>query len=327
MFCERGKSMKKTWYDLRHALCMGLVMPMLLTVLVRLTAVRGEVPEFSPPETWDSSRQVVFTTGEREDLQTYLVGVLLGEIPADFSMEALKAQAVAARTYTQKAISTGRKHGGALCTQANCCQAYCPVETYLQKGGSEENVQRIQEAVADTDGQVLTYGGDYIEATFFSCSGGKTEDAVDVWGVAYPYLLSTDSPGEENARYYRETTLFSREQLEKLLDITLPEDPESWASNLELTQGGGVKNVELGGSCFSGVELRQKLGLRSAAFTVEPEGEGLTFETRGYGHRVGLSQFGAEAMARGGAAYREILMHYYPGTTLEWEKNRKNVEK
>ena len=319
--------MKTYWYDLRHALCMGLVMPMLLTSLVRFTGVRGDVPEFTPPETWDSCQQVNLTTGETIDLASYLVGVLLGEVPADFSMEALKAQAVAARTYTQKAIRTGRKHGGTLCTQASCCQAYCPVEEYLQRGGSQEDVQRIREAVTDTDAQVLTYRGDYIEATFFSCSGGRTEDAVDVWGVACPYLQSTDSPGEENAKYYRQSRLFSREQLEKLLNITLPEDPESWASNLERTQGGGVKTLELGQSSFSGVELRKILGLPSAAFTVEPEGDGLVFETRGNGHRVGLSQFGADAMAREGAAYPEILAHYYPGATLESEAQGKSVEK
>lgn len=327
LFRERGIPMKTAWYDLRHALCMGLIMPMLVTSLLRFTGEGEETPEFTAPETWDSRQQVTLTNGETQSLEDYLVSVLLGEIPADFSQEALKAQAVAARTYTRKAQSSGRKHGGALCTRSVCCQAYCPAADFLQKGGDEEAVQRVQAAVKDTDGLVLTYDGDYIEATFFSCSGGKTEDAVDVWGVDYPYLQSTDSPGEENAKYYRETLSFSREELEDLLGVALPDSPTAWAEKPELTQGGGVKSIVIGGSTFSGVELRKILGLRSAAFTVEPEEDGLIFETRGYGHRVGLSQFGADAMAREGATFWEILAHYYPGTQLKSEESGKNVEK
>ena len=325
---ERGVPMKSIGYDLRQALCMGLVIPMfLLPTALRLLGSRGQTPEFSAPErSWDSTQEVGMTDGSTQNLEQYLTCVLLGEIPADFSREALKAQAVAARTYTRKAIQSRRKHDGRLCGDAACCQAYCAVEDFLGRGGTQEALENIRAAVQETDGCVLTYDGDYIEATYFACSGGRTEDAVDVWGVEIPYLQATDSPGEEEARYYREERCFTREELEARLSLVLPPDPKDWVENLTWTEGGGVKEVTLAGQSYAGTELRGLLGLRSASFTVQPEGDGLMFETRGYGHRVGLSQFGADAMAQGGATFREILAHYYPGATLESEPIGESVE-
>ena len=321
--------MKTAWYDFRHALCMGLLVPMLLMpTLLRLFGTPGEMPEFSAPEAgFDGSVSVTLVGGETQSLDEYLTCVLLGEMPGDFPEEALKAQAVAARTYTRKAMTTGRKHEGALCTDSFCCQAYRTPEEYLRQGGTWENLDRVRGAVGATDGLVLTYEGDYIEATFFSCSGGRTEDAAEVWGVDYPYLRATDIPGEEWARYYRDSALYSRQELEESLGITLSGAASGWIGPLERTQGGGVKTLVLGDRAFSGTELREKLNLRSTAFTVEPEGTGLRFETQGYGHRVGLSQYGANAMAREGAAFPEILAHYYPGTQLESEPIGKGVEK
>ena len=320
--------MKTLWYDFRHALCMGLMVPVLLMpTLLRLFGGPGEMPEFSAPEEgFDGSVSVTLAGGEVRSLEEYLTCVLLGEMPGDFPEEALKAQAVAARTYTRKAMTTGRKHDGALCTDAGCCQAFRTPEEYLRQGGNRENLDRVREAVGATDGLVLTYEGDYIEATFFSCSGGRTEDAAEVWGVDYPYLRATDSPGEEWASSYRDTTLYSRQELEESLGITLSGEASGWLGALERTRGGGVKTLVLGDRVFSGTELREKLRLRSTAFTAEPEGTGLRFETQGYGHRVGLSQCGANAMAREGADFREILAHYYPGTRVESEPIGKSVE-
>ena len=163
---------------------------------------------------------------------------------------------------------------------------------------------------------MLTYEGALIDATFFSCSGGRTEDALAVWGTDVPYLCSVASPGEEAAQYDRDSVTFSREALEAALDISLGEDKGSWVGAATFTEGGGVEAMELGGQRFTGVYLRKALGLRSTAFTVTVEEGGLRFDTRGYGHRVGLSQYGANAMASHGADFQTILSHYYPGTIL-----------
>ena len=314
--------MRTVWKRIRHALWMGLVIPILLApVLTRMVwAARGEVPEFRAAGA-DGSVTVRLLgedgNTEEQKLEDYLVGVVLGEIPADFEEEALKAQAVAARTYTRKAMLTGGKHGGGLlCREASCCQAYWDPADFLDRGGSPQELEAVRAAVRETDDQVLTYEGELIEATFFSCSGGRTEDAVAVWGTDYPYLRATDSPGEEEARYYRDSHAFLRKELEAALGIALPQDPETWLGETTYTSGGGVDTWAIAGETFSGVEVRKRLGLRSAAFTAKVEGDGLIFETRGYGHRVGLSQYGAQAMAQAGKTYEEILMHYYPGTKM-----------
>ena len=137
-----------------------------------------------------------------------------------------------------------------------------------------------------------------------------------MWGTDYPYLRATDSPGEEEARYFRDSRTFTRQELEAALGVQLPQNPDSWLGEATYTSGGGVDTWTIAGETFSGVQVRKLLGLRSAAFTARVEGDGLTFETRGYGHRVGLSQYGAQAMARTGKTCEEILLHYYPGTEV-----------
>ena len=314
--------MSRGWNGFRRILWAALALPVLLVPgMIRMVwAAGGEVPEFRPGGA--DGTVTVRLLGEdgnieEENLEAYLVGVVLGEIPADFAEEALKAQAVAARTYTRKAMLTGGKHGdGLLCRQANCCQAYWDPEEFLDQGGSRESLEAVRSAVRETDDQVLTYNGELIEATFFSCSGGRTEDAVAVWGTDYPYLRATDSPGEEEARYFRDSCTFTRQELEAALGVELPQNPETWLGEATYTSGGGVDTWAIAGKVFTGVEVRKLLGLRSAAFTVRVEGNGLTFETRGYGHRVGLSQYGAQAMARAGKTCEEILLHYYPGTEV-----------
>ena len=251
------------------------------------------------------------------DMDTYLTGVVLAEMPAEFETEALKAQSVVARTYAWKAYTIGGKHGdGSVCTEPSCCQAWISEEEYLQQGGTPEAVEKIRSAVLSTAGQILTYEGEPIEATYFSCSGGSTEDALAVWGNDFPYLRAVNSPGEEKAAHYRDTEVFTQFELEQKLGITLSGHPESWIRSVTYTQGGGVESISVGGTFFTGVELRQKLGLRSTAFSMKSEGDSLAFTTRGYGHRVGMSQYGADAMAVGGSSCEEILQHYYQGAEL-----------
>lgn len=320
--------MKALGRDILIAFVAGVVMPaMIVRVGLALRAEHSEVPTpltvTEPSEETGPypSRQILFrdTDGSAGavELEEYLVGAVLGEMPASFAPEALKAQAVAARTYAWKAAMTGSRHpDGSVCGNYTCCQAYISPESYLDRGGLQRNVDKVRSAVRATAGQVLTYGGELIEATYFSCSGGRTEDAVAVWGSDFPYLRSVESPGEEGAAWFTDEAVFSRQALEAALGISLPEDPGDWFGEMTHTAGGGVETVRIGDRLFPGTKVRSLLGLRSTAFSVTAEGDTALFTTRGYGHRVGMSQYGADAMASAGADYAEVLEHYYPGTEL-----------
>ena len=323
--------MKGVFRDILIALVMGVVLPsMVLSFGVSLDRLREEkgtaqtedtiLPEFS--ETEKSGLEMLFRGENGEtvvmDMDEYLLGAVLAEMPADFEGEALKAQAVAARTYARRAYVTGGKHGdGSVCGNYACCQAYISPEDYLERGGTQEGVDKVRSCVTATSGMVLTYDGALIEATYFSCSGGRTEDAVAVWGTEYPYLQAVDSPGEEKAAHYRDMVTLSPEVFCARLGLTLTGEPESWFGETVRTDGGGVDTLVIGETVFRGTELRALLGLRSTAFTVDASDGNIHITTRGYGHRVGMSQYGADAMAVAGAEYGEILAHYYPGTSLE----------
>ena len=316
--------------DILTALFMGLVVP---GIVLNIAAGRMTEPEpkTKPVETvtvpQTSPLQTVALpmllrgddgTVTEMDMDDYLVGVVLAEMPVSFETEALKAQAVVARTYTQKAYETGGKHGdGSVCTSASCCQGYVTEADYLARGGTEAGVERARSAVAATSGYVLTYEGELIEATYFSCSGGSTEDAAAVWGTEFPYLQAVSSPGEENAVHYRDTVSFTAEQFQQALGVSLEGTPDSWFRAVTYTDGGGIDTMTIGDTVYRGTQLRSLLGLRSTAFSVSTTEDTVTITTRGYGHRVGMSQYGADAMAVTGSTFSEILAHYYPGTTLE----------
>lgn len=312
--------MKQLCKDILAAVLMGMVLPGLLlnTAVLFWNAQPGEPIEAE--EESCVSWPVRVRTGEtvtEMDMERYITQVVLAEMPASFEPEALKAQSVAARTYAQKAALTGGKHGdGSVCTEASCCQGYLPVEAYLEKGGTQESAQKVASAVEATSGYVLTYEGELIEATYFSCSGGSTEDAAAVWGTDYPYLRSVSSPGEEGAERYTQTLSFTPEEFQRALGRSISGSPKGWFSITTYTEGGGVAAMTVGGETYSGTELRALLGLRSTAFQVEADDTSIDITTRGYGHRVGLSQYGADAMAVAGSSYSQILAHYYPGTVL-----------
>ncbi|MGN1027096.1 MAG: stage II sporulation protein D [Faecousia sp.] len=316
--------MKKAWQETLYAIWMGMAVPGLILAILVMFWEKDKSESNTEPETLTApvslSVLVRWPDGvvEQMDMDAYLTGVVLAEMPAFFESEALKAQAVAARTYARKASVTGGKHGdGSVCTDYTCCQAYQSPEEYLEKGGTRDDIQKVRSAVLDTSGYVLTYNGELIEAVYFSCSGGKTEDAVAVWGTDYPYLRSTDSPGEENAAFYSETKVFTPKEFEDALGIVLSTEPAQWLGEVTRTAGDGVDTMEIGGVKYSGVELRAALGLRSTAFTIAVQDNEIRIVTYGYGHRVGMSQYGADAMAAAGSDFRQILSHYYPGTVLE----------
>ena len=255
-------------------------------------------------------------TVEEMELDTYVMCVLLGEVPAEFEAEALKAQAIATRTYTLRKVLRQNKHDAHLCTQASCCQAFMEPSMYLASRGTQRDIEKINTAVLATSGQVLTYEGNLIEATYFSCSGGMTEDAEAVWGTSVPYLQSVISPGEENAKYYERELQFTRtEFLSKLgLDQSLAISERD--IDLHYTSGGGVDQMTVCGIAFDGTQVRTLLNLPSTAFRISIVEDTVLITTRGYGHRVGMSQYGADAMAVSGYQFDEILKHYYPGADI-----------
>lgn len=317
--------MKQFWREVGLAVVLGMIMPGLILHIVTFSARRSITRPDPEPEATQVEEAQLFIpilTGDGTvtdmELEEYLSGVVLAEMPASFEMEALKAQAVVARTYTLRAYGGKSKHdSAAVCTDSNCCQAYRKPEDYVNAGGSSDNVDRVRSAVLETSGLVLTYEGELIEATYFSCSGGSTEDAVAVWGTEVPYLQSVASPGEEDADYYTDSVSFSAEEVSQALGVELPEELSDWFGDVTYTAGGGVEEMSVGGIVFEGTELRKLLGLRSTAFTVTTGDGVVTFHTRGFGHRVGMSQYGADAMAASGSSFEDILKHYYQGTVLQ----------
>ncbi len=312
------------------AVIMGIVLPGLFFSIAEKVVKRPNVGE-KTSQTGEATQQTQsssFLTDisvpvlhdnryEQMELNTYLTCVLLGEMPTDFDSEALKAQAVVARTYTLKRNTTGLKHpGGAICTDSSCCQAFCSIADFLGADGTQQALDKVKAAVQETGQEVLTYQGALIEATYFSCSGGRTEDALAVWGAEIPYLQSVDSPGEENAEHYTDHVTFSAKEFANRLQFTPKTEPSQWLGEITYTRGGGVETMVIDGKLYEGIQLRQKLGLRSTTFTMQVIGDSVQIITRGYGHRVGMSQYGAEAMAVQGSTYSEILKHYYPGTEL-----------
>ena len=252
------------------------------------------------------------------DLEEYILGVVLREMPAAFETEALKAQAVVARTYARRKGEDGGKHtDAAVCADSECCQGYLSPQEYLEQGGEQTLLDKVIFAVECTAGQVLTYEGELIDATYFSCSGGLTEDAKAVWGADIPYLQSTKSPGEESATHYIDTESFTVSEFAELLDTELTGASQDWIGKITYTRGGGVDTIYICGQEYKGTAVRQKLGLRSTAFVISIVGDTVTITTKGHGHRVGMSQYGADAMAVQGKTYQQILSHYYKGTVLE----------
>ena len=303
----------------------GLVLPVTRALIFQRTPAVGDVESDALTPTRaavDEKEQltVVSKTGNlrQMSLDEYLVGVVLAEMPADFDSEALKAQAVVARTYTRKRMDRGRHEGAAVCMDPGCCQGWRSTEDYLREGGRQSAVDKVRRAVADTDGEVLCYDGKLIDATYFSCSGGSTEDAVAVWGQDVPYLQAVQSPGEEDAPRYSDSVTFTPAELADRLGIENRGDPSGWFSELTYTDGGGVASLSVRGRSFTGTQLRSKLGLRSTAFDLEVRGKSIIITTWGFGHRVGMSQYGAQAMAQEGAGYADILSHYYTGAELTW---------
>ena len=245
------------------------------------------------------------------NMTDYLIGVVSSEMPASFNLEALKAQSVLARTYALKAKQTGKK-----LTDTVSTQSYIDIDQMKNKWENSFNTyyNKIKNAVENTNGEYLSYNGNYIEALYHSTNNGKTESSLDVFGNYYPYLISVSSEYDKNASSYLRTINMPLDAISNKLGLSLNND--SVISILSYTDGGNIKEININGNNFSGKKVRELLGLRSADFDISISDNNANITTRGYGHGVGMSQYGANGMANAGYGYKDILSHYYPGTTL-----------
>ncbi len=267
-------------------------------------------------------------TGEVEqvNIDDYLCNVVSAEMPADYEIEALKAQAVVARTYTIYKINNKKHENADICDDSTCCQAWVDKETRFsrwEESKRESNWEKIQKCIQETQGQIITYQNQPINAFFHANSGGKTELPVNVWGgTGLPYLQVVETAGEEGYKQYEsEVELTQDELIEKLKtkysDISIDFSNQENLKILEYTDSGRVKTVKFGNHEISGVETRTLLGLKSTNFEISKENDKIKFTVKGYGHGVGMSQTGADAMAKQGKNYKEIINHFYSGIEIK----------
>ena len=323
---------------MRRSMAAALVLTVLLFGGAYLAAGGERVPETREGDAQEQSAQgqrdsaVLLTVQDGETVESmaldqYLRGVVRGEMPASFELEALKAQAAAERTYVYYQLAAGRKeaHPDAdVCTDPGCCSAWLSEEAAREKWGEDFDgwESRIEEAVAATDGQTALYDGQPILAVFHSSSAGKTAGAGDVWSGDMPYLRSVDSPeGEETVPNYYSAAEFTAAEAKTLLaqahpELTFSGGPDKWFGAAERDDSGRVSTVEVCGAPLRGVEVRRIFSLRSACFTIDAAAERVTFRVTGYGHGVGMSQYGANELARQGKTWQEILMWYYADITV-----------
>lgn len=274
--------------------------------------------------------KVTFTVADGDKAQSvtmadYLPRVVAAEMPADFAPEALKAQAVAARTYILYCTKhQNPKHPqAAVCKNAGCCMA-CADDAQLRKNWGEAyetKMKAIESAVTSTDGQVLLYADEPILASFHSSSAGKTEDGTELWGEV-PYLKSVSTPeNEKEVPDFVTTVEVAPENFKETVagyktDAQFGDDPAAWTGQPTLDGSGRVHSLPVGGVTLTGAEIRTLFSLRSTCFTLAYQDGKFVFTVKGYGHGLGMSQYGANAMAKGGFTCAEILAHYYPNTKL-----------
>ncbi len=258
------------------------------------------------------------------DFEDYIAGIVGAELSTDFPEEAIKAQAVAARSFILSKIATyldkgipESHHGALLCGNFSHCRSYTPLEEIKEK----DYIEKVRQGVEDTRGEYLTYENKVAKAYFHKVSSGKTENVKDVWGVSIPYLVSVESEGDLRADGYRSRVFFPKEAFFTVIrglrpKLKLPETLSDPTLTIKFTSGGSVETATIFGEKFSGKEIQEGFGLKSRTFSLEFLDDEAVFDVKGDGHGVGMSQAGAKAMAEKGKDYKEILSHYYPGVCL-----------
>ena len=286
------------------------------------TSSNNNIQTTTPPTTTTPQEPVISKTVvtiyrsngtiESIELEEYIIGVVAAEMPVSFNIEALKAQSVAARTYALKSIQEGK-----VLTDDVKTQSYKDVSQLKVMWGNSFDTyyNKVKKAVESTKGQVITYNGEYISALYHSTSNGYTEDSSEVFGYSYPYLTSVNSSWDLNASSFLKQADFSFDNLQKILGIDFNKD--TLVEVISRTSSGRVSSLRINENYYTGVEFRNLLGLRSADFDINLDNDKVIITTRGYGHGVGMSQYGANGMGNNGYTYVEILKHYYPGTTIK----------
>ena len=256
-------------------------------------------------------------TVEKINLEDYLVGVVSGEVPVSFEKEAIKAQAVAARTYALKQIENHKNYEYDVKDDTSS-QVYQTDEELRNKWGNnyDEYVKKIKKCVNETEGEYVSYNNEVIYAFFFSTSNGKTEDNKNVFGKDLPYLKVVDSSFDES-----ETKNFTTVKIVSLDDfykrLNLEKSDELNITDIVRTESGRISSIMVNGKAFTGRDFQKRLSLRSNDFTIQKNNENITITTKGFGHGVGMSQYGANALAKRHKTYDEILKYYYQGTNLQ----------
>ncbi len=267
-------------------------------------------------------------TGEVQEvsLDEYLCNVVSAEMPADYEIEALKAQAIVARTYTIYKIQNNKHSNADICDDSTCCQAWVSKEDRFarwEEGKRETNWQKIEQCVNETQGKIVTYDNKPINAFFHANSGGTTELPVNVWGGSgFPYLQVVQTSGEEGYNQYSSEVELTRQDLlsklkEKYSNIQINFENDDDIKILEYTDSGRVKTIRFGNHELSGVETRTLLSLKSTNFEIKKENDKIKFSVKGYGHGVGMSQTGADTMAKQGSNYEDIIKHFYVGVEIK----------
>ena len=258
-------------------------------------------------------------------LDRYLISSVAAEMPAEYPPEALKAQAVAARSYTVYHMEAEKnnpgivpEHKGAyICTGASHCKAYIGIDEMKLKWGDKftEYYEKISDAVNSTRFETVSYNGKTANTVFHAISSGKTESAKDIWGSDIPYLISADSSFDSKSSGFMSSVTVDTAEFKKALEGLRQLNSDTPSPEIIRSESGGVKTITLYGSEFTGSEIRSLFSLRSVNFELEI-GDSAVFTVKGYGHGVGMSQYGALQMALQGYSYKDILAHYYAGTEI-----------
>jgi len=331
--------MKRFFVYMVTIMCLVFTIPFIFTIEFKLTDDNENKKTENEEASVESS---VYDYGEYQkirvqnavdgsimelNLDEYLLGVVSAEMPANYNVEALKAQAVVARTYTLYTITHNQsKHGdGIICTDSSCCQAWMSKEDRMNKWEEDKRDEywnKVEEAVFSTSGEVIEYNGEVIDAFFHANSGGKTEIPANVWGgTDFPYLQTIETSGEEEYSQYSSEASISKKEFEDKIRAKYSDFAIDWNSTeaitiSEYTDSGRVKFVKIGNKTLSGVEVRAIFGLKSAKFSYTIDTDCVKFSVVGYGHGVGLSQTGADSMAKNGANYKEIILHFYSNVEI-----------
>ena len=298
-----------------------LMIMTLIILIIPIITIKILTPKKIKQKTYQKTDNIIVrvkrenkNTIEKIPLEKYLIGVLAGEMPVSYDIEALKAQAVAARTYTINKIEQNKAKEYDVVDTTND-QVYKDEQQLKEiwKEKYNENTKKLKQAIKETNGEYLTYEGKPIHAFFFSTSSGTTENCKDVFGESLPYLVSVSSTWDENSPSYQGELKLTKEEFCQKLEINCNEIK----INIERNETNSIRNITINNKTIKGTDFRFKLGLKSTNLEIEQTNNDIIIKTKGYGHGVGMSQYGAKELANNGYKYDEILKHYYQGVEFK----------